>query len=72
MNEALKEWDLDKKNESDQNVINNLRSALPSCTFLDQELLKLYDTAISTFQSGKCKNGKSFESVIENLSLIHI
>ena len=66
MNEALKEWDLDKKNESNKIIINNLRSALPSCTFSEQELLKLYDTAISTFQSGKCKNGKSFESVIEN------
>lgn len=66
MNEALKEWDLDKKNESNRIIINNLRSALPSCTFSEQELLKLYDTAISTFQSGKCKNGKSFESVIEN------
>jgi hypothetical protein len=66
MNEALKEWDLDKKNESNKIIINNLRSALPSCTFSEQELLKLYDTAISTFQSGKCKNGKGFESVIEN------
>lgn len=66
MNEALKEWDLDKKNESDKIIINNLRSALPSCIFSEQELLKLYATSISTFQSGKCKNGKSFESVIEN------
>lgn len=66
MNEALKEWDLDKKNESNKIIINNLRSALPSCTFSEQELLKLYAASISTFQSGKCKNGKSFESVVEN------
>ena len=66
MNKALKELDLDKKNESDQIVINNLRSALPSCTFSEQELLKLYATSISTFQSKKCKNGKNFESIIEN------
>ena len=66
MNKALEEWDLEQKNESNQNIINNLRSALPSYNFSEQELLKLYATSISTFQSRKCKNGKGFESVIEN------
>jgi hypothetical protein len=66
MNKALEEWDLVQKNESDQNIINNLRSALPSCIFSEQDLLKLYATSISIFQSRKCKNGKGFESVIED------
>lgn len=66
MNKALNEWVLDKKNESEQIVIKNLRSALFPCNLSDEKLLKLYKAAISTFQSGKCKNGKGFESVIEN------
>lgn len=66
MNKALEEWKLDRISEKNESIIKKLRDGLPSCNLSDQELLGLFNTSVSIFQSGKSKYGKCFESVIEN------
>jgi hypothetical protein len=66
MNEALEKWKLNRINEKNKSIVERLRDSLSSCALLDQELLQLFNTSVSIFQSEKCKGGKGFESIIEN------
>jgi hypothetical protein len=66
MNTLIHTWIREQSAKERSNIVTQLKAIL-SDDISDDVLVTLYDKSISIFQSRKCKSGKQFESVIEEM-----